>query len=283
MVEEKKLRLKGFSRTAYGTCIMHPDLKICFDIGTFPEQSVHCSLVLISHGHTDHSGCLASHYRARNLMFHTAKTIYMMPRVLIPLAKELLLVTGKLNTVDHPEHWDEKGSNYDNLFHPCDEPLVYKDNQESSIVVHSFPVSHSQEHAVGYEVFKISKKTKKKEEKKESLVVYTGDTDARIFEMKEFDTEMLIMECTYYDDQSFEKKLHEDHGHIHIKDIEQHCHKLSKVKILVLTHCSSRYKDNDIINGFDKCSSIIFSKFQGELWIKMPSGEFRLFSEQKNL
>lgn len=279
---EPKINLKGCSKTAYGTCLIDPGLKICFDIGAFPEECVSCSLVLVTHGHTDHSGCLASHYRARRLIFNNVKTTYMMPSILIPYAKELLSVTYKLNTVDSGE-WDENKINsdetpkdhYSGLFHPADIPYVYKDNDEYSLVINRFKVFHKQEHAVGYEVIKLIKRT----QVSQSLVCYTGDTDVEIFKNKEFVTDTLIIECTFYDEKSLLHDMAKSHGHIHLKDISDNIDKLSNVKKLVLVHCSSRYKDQDIISNVAKYKEL--SKFQGELWILMPSGEFRLFELDK--
>lgn len=52
-------RIQGTSVAGEATCIMVPELDVCFDMGTCPRASLASKFCAITHGHMDHIGGLA--------------------------------------------------------------------------------------------------------------------------------------------------------------------------------------------------------------------------------
>lgn len=52
-------RVQGVSIAGESTCVMVPELDVCFDMGSCPRAALASKLVAVSHGHMDHIGALA--------------------------------------------------------------------------------------------------------------------------------------------------------------------------------------------------------------------------------
>ncbi len=79
--------------------------------------------------------------------------------------------------------------------------------------------------------------------KKGKKVVYSGDTEICDNLMKLAEgADLLIQDCTYFDTESFEDR----HHHASLKDIVNVIDRI-KVKKILLTHISRRYKDEDVL------------------------------------
>lgn len=59
-------RVQGISIAGEQTCVMVPELDLCFDIGNCPRASLSSKFLAISHGHMDHIGGLAYWCSQRN-------------------------------------------------------------------------------------------------------------------------------------------------------------------------------------------------------------------------
>ena len=58
-------RVQGVSVAGEQTCIMLPELDVCFDMGTCPRAALASKYVALSHGHMDHIGGLAYWFSQR--------------------------------------------------------------------------------------------------------------------------------------------------------------------------------------------------------------------------
>ena len=89
------------------------------------------------------------------------------------------------------------------------------------------------------------------------MLAYTGDTviGGVIGHKDVLNADVLLIECTFLDDQISPKKARK-RGHIHIEDIIKHKDKFNN-KHIVLLHFSDRYQKEDV-------ERLILEKIQDE-------------------
>ena len=93
------MRLAGFSVAGVETSIEVPDLGLVLDMGRCSRTAVNQQLVVVSHGHLDHAGALASH-AARRAMMKMAEATYLVPKTIAPDIERLFNAAGDLD--GHP-------------------------------------------------------------------------------------------------------------------------------------------------------------------------------------
>lgn len=250
--------LCGVSISGRFTSICVPELKICFDMGCVPKQSISARVVLITHGHMDHIGALNLHYRQRCLRSITRKPNYVMPSICFKPFKMLhsayQALDQGLSDTTSISHISEM-----NLFKTetfMDQP--FKLNAQTYIK--AYPMKHRVS-SFGYIVYESRKKLKPEychlsgheianlrheqdlfDIHEKPLIAYTGDTIIQsVLDQPDFlKAETLIMECTHLQDMS--SNVTHKYQHIHIEDILTHKDQF-QCKNLVLCHFSSIYFD----------------------------------------
>ena len=260
--------LKGFSRAGLKTCIIVPSLNVCLDMGYSNKGAFCCDNKLITHGHTDHIGCLHYDHCTRKLYNIDKEKMFIMPEQCI---KPFKMVTSAISEMN----CGKSGENikvFDKLLltnivssEDCQtkyQELIGSSKPKSEYVVKSFVMDHGIK-SYGYIIYRLSKKLKKEyrglnskeivEIKKKvgnanlttniytPLIGYTGDTTIYgVLNNKEFlDVPLLIMECTGFSHE--DKDLCAKGKHIHWDDIVSN-YKSFTNKQIVLFHFSQQYK-----------------------------------------
>ena len=76
------------------------------------------------------------------------------------------------------------------------------------------------------------------------LLACSGDTCCEFFETEASQAKVLLMECSFFaDDSDYAKVRH--YGHTHIKDWVQHAEKIQS-ETVIMTHTSQRFSKKDI-------------------------------------
>lgn len=258
-----KWTLKGIAVSALYSTIAIENYKILFDVGVITPNLARCPTVLVTHGHHDHCAGLYRHNRFRRLSKDQIETwkppVYVVPKVCMTGIRQMYL--GFLNL--------DAGKQFKKLqkLHPNYVPL--EPNGIFNISEKMYTKAFKTDHRVpsqGYTIYEVRTKLrpeyaglsgKEIAEKRKAgedvvsevhlpTVSYTGDTtiDGIICHPDVLHSEMLIMECTFLDDQIDVNEARK-RGHVHIYDVIKHQH-LFENKHVVLCHFSNRYKAQQV-------------------------------------
>jgi len=257
--------ISGLSVGGVGTCIMIPELKLCFDMGVgfaIPE-AIKFKFVAISHGHCDHIGELHFHSRLRRMRSYGVP-IYIMPQACVQNFK--LMFDCVVNLDAGHEGLNIKSTDDDFILYGVAQGEMREFELNSkNFCLQTIPTSHSVP-SIGYCV--VNKRRKLLEDYKSLSpkeiiakrnsgevvdrmvdvpeISYSGDTSIDAVLENELFTraKVLIMECTFLDD-SFPQEEARKHGHIHIADLRGNEDKFLN-EWIVLMHFSSRYTEEEI-------------------------------------
>jgi len=216
-----EMDIMGYSVAGEETVVAMPQLDVCFDIGKAPDQVIPINNVLLTHGHMDHAAGIAYYLSHRNFNGQEPGTV-LAPADSIPHIKNILDAWGNLDGNAIPA----------NLVgvKPGEEYQV-----KPNLYVRVFPVKHSFG-AVGYSIIEKRKKLKEEylqlnsrqivELKKQGveidyqiempIVTYFGDTQYVDYSQLEYikNSKILIIECTFYEDEHIERAKAGRHMHI---------------------------------------------------------------------
>lgn len=159
-------RVQGISIAGEQTCVMVPELDVCFDVGLCPRAALANKYLAISHGHMDHIGGLAYWCSQRHFQGMGAGTI-VCPKA---IEKPLRAMLTSYNALE------EQVTPYEIV------PLEYEESLEikNGVVLKSIELEHTVA-ASGYVV--VEKRSKLREE-------YNGLSQEKLRELKDGGTEI---------------------------------------------------------------------------------------------
>ncbi|MGE4286841.1 MAG: MBL fold metallo-hydrolase [Phycisphaerae bacterium] len=243
-VETDKFDILGYSVAGEETVIAIPGLDVCFDIGKAPEQVIPINNMLLTHGHIDHTSGIAYYLSHRQFCDQRPGTVY-----------------GDKFVVEHIERlaelWGElDGSRIPAKYEAVEEGKYYRIKQNLFIV--PFKTRHNHD-SWGYTIVERRKKLRSEylgldqkaivKLKNEGvnltvgieipLVSFTGDTAFAPYWENALvrDSEVLIIECTFFEPDHKEKA--KAGKHLHITELAEMLAQMNNKKI-VLTHFSQR-------------------------------------------
>lgn len=245
------LTLSGVSVGGVYTSIYAPELDVIFDIGIAPRSFVGARHLLISHGHADHIGALASLIGIRGLSRLPPPKVFL-PREIHADVEEAMNALGR--TQRRPLEVP-----YEPL-DPGDERLVHGD-----LLLRAFRTRHSVP-SLGYFLFRRVKKLKEEYRDRSSSEIRdrraAGEDLFRVEERGEIayatdtlidvvdehpelrSSRVLVLECTFLD----ERKSREDaraRYHVHLDEILERADSLLN-ETIVLMHFSQLYKPREV-------------------------------------
>lgn len=243
-------RVQGVSIAGEATCVMVPELDVCFDVGQCPRASLASKYMCISHGHMDHVGGLAYWCSQRNFQGMGPGTIICDPETEGDI-RAMLEGFARLERQKTP---------YELI---ALEPtgLSGEPNEieiKNNIALRSFKTEHTCP-SVGYAV--IEKRTKLKDEfgglpqeklreLKERgtdivnrfeipLVAYLGDTlpGPHLVRDEVRKAKVIITECTFFEPDHRERA--KVGMHLHVEDLAEWL-RVCECEAMVVTHISRR-------------------------------------------
>ncbi len=249
--------VEGISIGGIETCLELPRLKLAFDIGRSPLSAVLRPTILFTHAHMDHLGGVAHHAATRALRGMPPPT-YVVPRQNAADVEALFDVWRRLDGSDLPfelvplvpgEEWE----------------LPNKMIARPFRSVHRVPTQ-------GYGLWSVRRKLRAEfagrsgdeirrlreagtavtRDEETCEVVFCGDTQIEVVEREEVvrTARLLILECTFVDDRVTVAQCRAK-GHVHLYEIAERA-ELFENEAILLTHFSSRYRANEIVQALDE-------------------------------
>jgi ribonuclease Z len=237
-------RVYGTSVAGESTCIMIPELDVCFDMGECLRPALAAKFVAISHGHMDHIGALAYYCSQRRFQGMGTGKIVCDQRLVGPIQR---MMAGFVDL-------EMQRTPYEVLPLEHEQMLEIKPN----IFLRAFLTEHTSP-SMGYVVVEKRSKLKpeyvdlpqeKLRELKDRgvditrtleipLVAYLGDTSpgAHLIRNDVRTAQIILCECTFFEPDHRERAKVGMHMHVH--DIAEWLRFL-ETKALILTHISRR-------------------------------------------
>lgn len=270
------LTLYGETVGSVGTCIIVPQLGIAFDAGFVHNREAadlfvgKAHMVFVSHGHGDHVGGLAQHWKRRLVQRMKPKPTYVLPPRAVAHVKQWASLSRALDHSD--EEATPPASDADYPFEVVEAVVgSAMDIPSKNKFVRAFPMTHTTiRESFGYVVYEQRTATKAeyaglagadyKRLRREGIeftervdvpiLAFTGDTTiAGVLACPDMlRARVLLIECTFFQDEPVQK-AHEG-GHIHIEDLREHQYAFAAVGRIVLIHPSNRYVNTPQVQEF---------------------------------
>lgn len=266
-VECRGFNVSGFSISGLSSYIQVPELDLCFDMGECPLTAVPLNHVFLTHAHGDHSRCLMRHDSLRKMIGIERPAAYYIPEAIYP---------GACNWIKAEAMFEGVQESRFTLPHLIPVrtgewlPMDYRPD----LLFQAFPVKHSV-HSLGFTVALHKRKLKDeyigldqkeiirlKESKVEITreviepkVTYIADCigDSLLEQDHIWNSEVLILECTFLD--SDEISMARKKGHSHISDIVNALNTLGdrvRCDKIILKHFSMKYGRKHILGCLEK-------------------------------
>lgn len=223
------LTIEGFSISGVATWIVVPELDVMFDAGECPLSAVPVNTVFLSHIHGDHARCLPRHWQLRR-MFRMAEATYYVPPDSIDGFREITRIEAGMEGIAPAD------VEYPNLRTLPDDLSLTQIRK--GVWARSFPVTH-RVRSVGYTIGRTVQKLRPEyahltgpeigalrkggtvitDAVDTPLVTFIGDCigQSLIEQSHIFESKIVILECTYVEDEDQENAT--AHGHTHLRDI----------------------------------------------------------------
>ncbi|MCZ6599164.1 MAG: MBL fold metallo-hydrolase [Planctomycetota bacterium] len=258
MPELAGIRIEGISIGGIETCLYLPGLKLAFDIGRCPAEVVKSPTILFTHAHVDHMGGVVNHAATRALR-HMPPPTYVVPHEDVEAFRDLFDVWRRLDRSDLEHHLVPLGPGEEHElgndlvarpFHsphraPCQGYGLWRRRRKLKPEYRDLP---------GDEIrrLRVDENLEVTETLETPEVAFTGDAKIEVVEREAVvrTARVLIMEVTFVDDRvSIEQARAK--GHIHLDEVAQRAD-LFENEALLLTHFSSRYKPDEILQALDR-------------------------------
>ena len=259
--------LNGFSISGLSTYLQIPELDFMVDIGECPLSAVPINHLFLTHAHGDHARCLMRHHSLRKMTGIAKDAIYYIPEPFVEKAKARIKAEALFENV--PEY---------KFRYPEIQAVIPNERvhlaYRKDLALEIFPVEHSIP-SMGCTLFRYKKKLKQEllnatpEEliqKRLSGEKITNDIyeprisfrrDCKTESLKNMpyllDSEVIVMECTFLNDEDEEMAHLKSHSHLNeIVRILEEIGDSAKCKCLVLNHFSMKYPEKHILSVMEK-------------------------------
>ena len=264
----------GHSIAGHATTIIVKNLKLCFDMGVIFNDWVHnCDTVCISHGHSDHIGCLHLHSKLRRL-YKLKNPDYILPKYCVNNFNNLYKAVSSMDKGLGKTTNYNYNSNHYNIIVANELAMLPDDNKyylKNGLYVLPIKMNHKILD-VAYVIIEERKKLKDEylglsgkelaELRKNGTdittikefptIAYSGDTKLEpvINNDLMMNSQILILECSFIDDNVDIKTSHK-RGHTHLYEIRDNIDKF-KNECIILIHFSGSYNNNYIKSQIKK-------------------------------
>jgi len=278
-ISTPRLTIEGRSRAGNESWFRVKELGVALDIGRCPDVLVGVPHIFVTHSHLDHALGIPFYASQRNLQSLPIGTVYV-PAENLDDFHELMRIHGKLESTTYD--LELVGMN------PGDERDLRRD-----LVVRA----HASTHRVAARSYEFLEKRRRllpqfqgesgeelarlrgsevvtTADELHSLLLYTGDTDAGIFETTTavFHTDVLMIECSFVEEGDQSRAAR--YTHLHLDDIFERAD-MFRNELIILTHFSLRNSPVAIHVEVDRrCPAILRERLR----LALPEPHSQLFA-----
>lgn len=215
------LTLQGFSVSALATYVMVEGVDAVFDLGHCHDIALRKSNVFLSHVHIDHMGGVPAYIAQRSIKKMGPINVYCPS----PSVEKLQRVVDAYDALE--------GRPRGVVIQPSQEVVIGK----GAYKVVPVPAFHGLP-SVGYTLYRCHQRNP---EKAKPLMTFIGDSTPECMTPETAKSDVLVMECTFVDDDHRPNAA--KHGHTHILDLVELFERSPEVfsPHIVLKHSSMRY------------------------------------------
>ncbi|HEX3109411.1 MAG TPA: MBL fold metallo-hydrolase [Thermoanaerobaculia bacterium] len=254
--------IEGRSRAGHETYFRIRELGIALDVGRCPDMLIGTPNILVTHAHLDHSVGIPFYAGQRHLQRLPGGKVFV-PSEALEDFRELMRIHERL-----------EGTRYDIELIGLSPNDTYPLGRNHTVRAHQ---STHRVPARGYEIVERRHHLRPEyagldgqqlaalrqdgrsihDESEVSMLFYSGDTDAGIFESSPalFQSEVLMLECSFIAPGHEERAAR--YRHIHFDDIARVADRFEN-RVIVLTHFSKRYAPAEVVDHLrDVCPRVL--------------------------
>ena len=254
--------IEGRSRAGHETFFRVRELGIALDVGRCPDFLIGTPNVLVTHAHLDHAVGIPFYAGQRHLQWMPGGNVFI-PSETLDDFRELMRIHERL-----------EGTKYDIELIGLAPDDTYPLGRTHTVRAHQ---STHRVPARGYEIIERRHHLRPEyagldgkqiaalrhdgrsvhDETEASMLFYSGDTDAGIFESSPalFKSEVLMIECSFIAPGHEERAVR--YRHIHFNDIARVADRFENT-LIVLTHFSKRYAPAEVVDHLrDVCPGVL--------------------------
>ena len=244
--------IEGRSRAGHETYFRIRELGIALDVGRCPDILIGTPNLLVTHAHLDHASGIPFYAGQRHLQRLPGGNVFI-PSEALEDFRELMRIHERL-----------EGTKYDIELIGLSPNDTHRLGRTHTVRAHQ---STHRVPARGYEIVERRHHLRPEyagldgpqlaalrhegrtihDETEVSMLFYSGDTDAGIFEAAPalFKSEVLMLECSFIAPEHVDRAAR--YRHIHFDDIARVAERFEN-RVILLTHFSKRYSPEDVID-----------------------------------
>lgn len=248
-----QFKIMGRSIAGVETVLTIPQWNLSFDTGRAPDFAYPQDYLALSHWHLDHAGGLPIYVGLRHLN-GLSPVHLIVPEEKLEVTDEVLKNLKKAS-----------GTQFEYELLSAKKPIHLK-NKLTIKTIPSFHAVPSTGYLIEQTKHQLKPEFKNKPEKEiiqakekgievdqvvtEALLAFSGDTKWEFLETGAARAKYLLMECSFFGDQSDYEKIR-NYGHTHIVDWKEHA-ELIQSECVIMIHTSQRYRKKEIEEACQK-------------------------------
>jgi ribonuclease Z len=259
--------IEGRSRAGHESYFRVRELGIALDVGRCPDFLIGTPNILVTHAHLDHAAGIPFYAGQRRLQRMTGGNVFV-PSEALEDFRELMKIHERL-----------EGTNYDveliglapnDTYRLGRTHLLRAHQSTHRVPARGYEIIERRHHLLpefagldGFQLAALRQSGKSIHgEADVSMLFYTGDTDAKIFDAAPalFKAEVLMIECSFIAPGHEERAAR--YRHIHFNDIVRVADRFEN-RLILLTHFSKRYSPAGIVEQLrEVCPSVLHDRLR---------------------
>jgi ribonuclease Z len=243
--------IEGRSRAGHESYFRVRELGIALDVGRCPDFLIGTPNILVTHAHLDHAAGIPFYAGQRRLQRMTGGNVFV-PSEALEDFRELMRIHERLEGTEYDIELIGLAPN--DTYRLGRTHLLRAHQSTHRVPARGYEIIERRHHLLpeyagldGQQLAALRQSGKSVHDEVDvSMLFYTGDTDAKIFETAPalFKAEVLMIECSFIAPGHEERAAR--YRHIHFNDIARVADRFEN-RVILLTHFSKRYSPAGVV------------------------------------